>query len=217
METLLPHEIRVLGSLIEKQITTPEYYPVTLNALTHACNQKSCREPVVSYDESCVLRALDGLREKKLIRVVSSPDSRVAKYRQVFTDTANLTAGELAVLCVLLLRGAQTAGELRSRTERLHGFQSLAEVEKSLQQLMERDPEPLVQQLQRQAGTKEPRFAHLLSSELIEGPLSESARSMPAQNRLEETVSRLEADIEGLRETVRTLQEELANFKKQFE
>jgi uncharacterized protein YceH (UPF0502 family) len=218
VETLRPDEIRVLGSLIEKQIATPEYYPLTLNALMNACNQKSSREPVVSYDETTVMRALDGLREKKLIRMVSSVDSRVAKYRQVFTDSANLTQAELAILCVLMLRGPQTPGELRSRAERLCHFETLAEVEKALQRLIEREPEPLVQQLQRQAGTKESRFAHLLGGPVIEAEVTSPVKSIAADARIDpERLSRLEAEVESLRETLKGFQAEFASFKKQFE
>src|SRR5690349_3508526 len=143
-EPLHPVEIRVLGCLLEKEMTTPEYYPLTLNALVNACNQKSSRDPVVSFDEPTVVQALDGLREKKLARMVSGPDSRVAKYRQVFTDSANLTLPELALLCVLMLRGPQTAGELRGRTERMHRFQDFAEVESTLRRLAEREAGSLV-------------------------------------------------------------------------
>jgi uncharacterized protein len=208
----------VLASLIEKQIVTPEYYPLSLNALTNACNQKTSREPVVSYDETTVMHALDGLREKKLVRAVSGPDSRVAKYRQVFTDSANLTQAELAILCVLMLRGPQTPGELRSRSDRLHAFETLAEVEKALERLVERQPEPLVQQLQRQAGTKESRFAHLLGGPVIETELASAMKSTPADGRIDpERISRLETEVQALREALTALQGEFTSFKKQFE
>jgi uncharacterized protein len=218
LQTLEPDEIRVLASLIEKQIVTPEYYPLSLNALTNACNQKTSREPVVSYDETTVMHALDGLREKKLVRAVSGPDSRVAKYRQVFTDSANLTQAELAILCVLMLRGPQTPGELRSRSDRLHAFETLAEVEKALERLVERQPEPLVQQLQRQAGTKESRFAHLLGGPVIETELASAMKSTPADGRIDpERISRLETEVQALREALTALQGEFTSFKKQFE
>jgi uncharacterized protein YceH (UPF0502 family) len=218
LQSLEPDEIRVLASLIEKQIVTPEYYPLSLNALINACNQKTSREPVVSYDETTVMHALDGLREKKLVRAVSGPDSRVAKYRQVFTDSANLTQAELAILCVLMLRGPQTLGELRSRSDRLHAFETLAEVEKALQRLVERQPEPLVQQLQRQAGTKESRFAHLLGGPVIENELTLAAKSPPADGRIDpDRISRLETEVQALREALTALQGEFTSFKKQFE
>jgi uncharacterized protein len=217
VEILQPDEFRVLGSLIEKQVTTPEYYPLTLNGLVNACNQKTSRDPVVSYVEATVLRALDSLREKKLIRVVSGAESRVAKYRQVFTDTANLTQAELAVLCVLMLRGPQTPGEIRSRTERLHRFETLAEVEKSLQQLVERSPEPLVQQLQRQAGTKEVRYAHLLGGPISEADLNATAPARGGEQFDVERISRLESEVEALREALSALQNEFDSFRKQFD
>jgi uncharacterized protein len=217
VEILQADEVRVLGSLIEKQVTTPEYYPLTLNGLVNACNQKTSRDPVVSYVETTVLRALDSLREKKLIRVVSGPESRVAKYRQVFTDTANLTQAELAVLCVLMLRGRQTPGEIRSRTERLHRFETLAEVEKSLQQLVERSPEPLVQELQRQAGTKEVRYAHLLGGPISEADLNATAPARGGERFDVERISRLESEVEALREALSALQNEFDSFRKQFD
>jgi uncharacterized protein YceH (UPF0502 family) len=218
LQFLQPDEIRVLASLIEKQIVTPEYYPLSLNALTNACNQKTSREPLVSYDETTVMRALDGLREKKLVRAVSGPDTRVAKYRQLFTESANLTQAELAILCVLMLRGPQTPGELRSRSERLHNFETLAEVEKTLQRLVERQPEPLVQQLQRQAGTKESRFAHLLGGPVNEDELASAMKSTAADARIDpERILRLETEVASLREILEAIKAEFTSFKKQFE
>jgi uncharacterized protein len=218
LQFLQPDEIRVLASLIEKQIVTPEYYPLSLNALTNACNQKTSREPLVSYDETTVMRALDGLREKKLVRAVSGPDTRVAKYRQLFTESANLTQAELAILCVLMLRGPQTPGELRSRSERLHNFETLAEVEKTLQRLVERQPEPLVQQLQRQAGTKESRFAHLLGGPVNEDELASAMKSTSADARIDpERILRLETEVASLREILEAIKAEFTSFKKQFE
>jgi uncharacterized protein YceH (UPF0502 family) len=172
----------------------------------------------VSYDETTVMRALDGLREKKVVRAVSGPDTRVAKYRQLFTESANLTQAELAILCVLMLRGPQTAGELRGRSERLHNFETLAEVEKTLQRLVERQPEPLVQQLQRQAGTKESRFAHLLGGPLNEAEVTPAMRSTAADPRIDpERISRLENEVASLREILETIKAEFTSFKKQFE
>jgi uncharacterized protein len=218
LQFLQTDEIRVLASLIEKQIVTPEYYPLSLNALTNACNQKTSREPLVSYDETTVMRALDGLREKKLVRAVSGPDTRVAKYRQLFTESANLTQAELAILCVLMLRGPQTPGELRSRSERLHNFETLAEVEKTLQRLVERQPEPLVQQLQRQAGTKESRFAHLLGGPVNEDELASAMKSTAADARIDpERILRLETEVASLREILEAIKAEFTSFKKQFE
>jgi uncharacterized protein len=211
-------ECRVLGSLLEKEMTTPDYYPLTLNALVNACNQKSSRDPVVSFDESTVIGALDSLREKKLVRVVSGPDSRVAKHRQVFTDTANLTLQELSLLCVLMLRGPQTAGELRGRTERMYHFQNFEEVEAALQRLVDRESRALVVQLPRQTGLKEPRFAHLLSGEIRESEvrLGSQVESMQPQAGNDRILS-LEQEVENLRNEVAELRQQLGEFKKQFE
>jgi len=214
---LTPEETRVLGCLIEKQITTPEYYPLTLNGLINACNQKSNRDPVVTYEEMTVLRALDALREKKLARMVSMAESRVAKYRQVFTDTANLTEQGLGLLCVLMLRGPQTVGELRTRTERLCPFSNLEEVEKALQQLIEREPEPLVALLPRQVGFKEPRYAQLLGGELSGEALTDFAAPPPGRSSATDRVALLEAEIESLRQNLLDLQQQFREFKKQFE
>src|SRR5712692_8441426 len=141
---LHPVEARVLGSLLEKEITTPEYYPLTLNALVNACNQKSNRDPLVSYDEDTVKRALESLRMKGLVLEITGGGNRVPKHGQRFSEALNLGRRELAILCELMLRGPQTSGELRSRTERLHEFTDLTEVESCLKGLMERDPNPLV-------------------------------------------------------------------------
>jgi uncharacterized protein len=211
-------EVRVLGSLLEKEITTPDYYPLTLNALVNACNQKSSRDPVVSFDESTVLKALDGLREKKLVRVVSGPDSRVAKYRQVFTDTANLTLQELSLLCVLILRGPQTPGELRGRAERMSRFENLEEVEAALRRLMERESGPLVVQLPRQAGLKEQRYGQLLSGEVRDSEAGLDFRRVSKEAELEdERYLKLEQEVRSLRNEVAELRQQLDEFKKQFE
>jgi len=168
VETILnEYEARVVGSLIEKQMTTPDYYPLTLNALTHACNQKNNRDPVVAYDEPTVQRALDSLREKKLAYVFTGSESRVPKYGHLFPKSYDLSPPEVAALCVLLLRGPQTVGEIRGRTGNLHQFESLAEVEVTLQGLMTREAGPLVARLPPPAGAKEPRYAHLLSGEVL--------------------------------------------------
>src|SRR5262245_31849446 len=158
---LTPAEVRVLGSLIEKQITTPDYYPLTLNALTNACNQLSNRDPVVAFDEQTVVRALDGLREKRLATLFSGAESRVAKYKHTLNDALLLTPAEVALLCILMLRGPQTLGELRTRSERLYRFEAMSEVEETLSALAARLPQPLVARLPRQPGTKESRFAQL--------------------------------------------------------
>ncbi len=155
-------EARVLGSLVEKDITTPDYYPLSLNALVNACNQKSNRDPVMNLDENAVRSALGTLQDKGLAGPAGGADSRVPKFEHRLQEVFNFTRPELAVLCVLLLRGPQTPGELRGRTERMHGFGDLSEVQSALQRLIDREP-PLVAMLPRQPGTKESRYAHLLS------------------------------------------------------
>ncbi|HEY3239380.1 MAG TPA: YceH family protein [Acidimicrobiia bacterium] len=162
MEPLTPEEVRVAGCLVEKQMTTPDSYPLTHNALLAACNQLSNRNPVVSYDDSIVMHALAGLRAKQLARMLHVPGSRGPKHRHVLDETLELDRGEVALLAVLALRGPQTVGELRTRTERMHPFASLSEVEETLERLGAR-PEPLVIRLERQPGQKEARYAHLLS------------------------------------------------------
>src|SRR3989449_9638240 len=159
------NEVRVLGALVEKESTTPDYYPLSLNALTNACNQKSNRDPVMSLSEGEVTEALEGLRDKGLAREVSSFDSRVPKYAHQLAEVFNFDRRETAVLCVLLLRGPQTPGELRGRTERMYRFDDLSEVQTALQSLMQRDP-PLAKVLPRQPGTKEARYMHLLCGDV---------------------------------------------------
>src|ERR1700747_1632262 len=153
-------EARVLGSLIEKELTTPEYYPLSLNALVHACNQKSNRDPVMNLDEDSVGGALRALHDRSLARSVSAVDSRVTKYEHRLQEAFNFDRREAAIFCELLLRGPQTPGELRSRAERMHHFDDLGEVQSALQRLMNREP-PLAKVLARQPGTKEARYIHL--------------------------------------------------------
>lgn len=220
---LSAHEIRVLGSLVEKAVTTPDYYPLTLNSLTLACNQLSNRDPVVAFDETTVVRALDGLREKRLASVFTGAESRVAKYKHSLTDALLLTPGEVGLLCVLMLRGPQTLAELRTRTERFQPFESLTEVEEALQTLATRTPQPLVVKLPRLPGTKEPRYAHLLS-----GPIDVAALAGPASALAPEPatlavraendrLAKLEADTAALRTELAELRQQFAEFRKQFE
>lgn len=199
-----PVEARVLGALIEKEITTPDYYPMTLNALVSACNQKSNRHPVVTFGEDAVLDALDRLRPKKLVLKMVSSGSRADKYAHRLSEVWNLGRREAALLCVLLLRGPQTPGELRDRTERMHAFEDLAGVESCLRRL-EEEPLKLVTQLPRQPGTKELRWAHLLSGEV---KLEEMRAERP---------SSLEAEVAELRERVEELSRQFAEFRSQFE
>jgi uncharacterized protein YceH (UPF0502 family) len=208
-------EQRVLGALIEKAITTPEYYPLTLNALVNACNQKSNRDPIVAYDEATVLGAVDGLREHGLIRVLTG--ERVAKYRQYFQEAVAVTPAQEAILCELLLRGPQTIGELRGRCERLYSFPDLATVEMTLAELLDRE-EPLVIRLPRQSGRKESRFAHALGelpvSECVEGGSEAPVSAVRGERaRLEA----LEAEVASLRETLAGLQAQFDAFRQQFE
>src|ERR1700732_4295498 len=163
---LTENEVRVLGSLMEKDITTPEYYPLSLNALVNACNQKSNRDPVMQLDEGAVRSALDGLQQQRMAGPARGADSRVTKYEQRLQEVFNFMRPEIAVLCVLLLRGPQTPGELRGRTERMHRFEALDDVQSALQKLVQRDP-PLVKVLPRQPGTKESRWMHLMAGDVV--------------------------------------------------
>ena len=212
-------EARVLGSLVEKQVTTPEYYPLTLNSLTLACNQKNNRTPITAYDEATVAQALETLREKNLAYVFYGSTSRVPKYKHVLPEVMHLSAPELALICVLLLRGPQTTGELATRGFRMYEFSGLEEVESTLNALISREPDPLVVRLPRQAGQKEARFAHLLSGEpKIE--VSADATSSTAGRRKggdSERVDGLEQQVVTLTMEVRKLQEQFQEFKKQFE
>jgi uncharacterized protein YceH (UPF0502 family) len=209
-------EARVLGCLVEKDITTPEYYPLSLNALVHACNQKSNRDPLMNLDENAVRHALRMLGEQMLARSASG-DSRVAKYEHRLPDTFNFTRPETAILCELLLRGPQTPGELRSRAERMHPFEDLSVVQSTLKHLMERDP-PLVKVLPRQAGNKEARYMHLLSGdvEVREAPLVKEAAPSGISGE-NERITRLEAEISDLQKEVADLKKQFAEFRKQFD
>jgi uncharacterized protein YceH (UPF0502 family) len=209
-------EARVLGCLVEKDITTPEYYPLSLNALVHACNQKSNREPLMNLEEDVVRQALRALGEQMLAKSASG-DSRVAKYEHRLADTFNFTRPETAILCELLLRGPQTPGELRSRAERMHPFEDLSVVQSTLKHLMEREP-PLVKLLPRQPGNKEARYAHLLSGdvEVREAPpVKEAVISSSAAENVRMTG--LESEVAGLQKEVADLKRQFAEFRKQFE
>src|SRR5687767_12816969 len=211
-------EIRVLGALVEKQVTTPEYYPLTLNALTLACNQKNNRHPVTSYSENEVANALETLREKSLTYVFHGSTSRVPKYKHVVPEVMHLNPAETALMCALMLRGPQTLGELRSNAGRFHEFSGLDEVDETLNGLAVREPEPLVVRLQRQPGQKEARVAHLLSGDPPEEIISESAtpRASSRQNE-RERIESLEQSVASLTEEVKNLQQQFSDFKKQFE
>ena len=215
MNPVLSHvEARVLGALIEKDITTPDYYPLSLNALINACNQKSNRDPVMNLGENAVRDALLSLSEKGLAGRVSSADSRVPKYEHRLQEAFNLPRAETAVLCVLLLRGPQTPGELRGRTERMHRFEELSDVHSALQRLIQRDS-PLVQMLPRQPGTKETRYVHLLSGEMeiAELPAQEPGVASADGDR----IALLETELGGLKAELAELKKDFREFQKRFE
>ncbi len=210
-------EVRVLGSLIEKDITTPEYYPLSLNALVNACNQKSNRDPVMRLDEDAVHDALEGLQEQRMAGPARGADSRVTKYEQRLQEVFNFTRPEIAVLCVLLLRGPQTPGELRGRAERMHRFEALEDVQSTLQKLMQREP-ALAKVLPRQPGTKEARYAHLLAGDVVEVESPVQAGASVGRNPADaERVSRLEEEVAALRREISEVKDQLERFRKQFE
>lgn len=208
-------EARVLGALIEKDITTPDYYPLSLNALVNACNQKSNRDPVMSLDENAVRDALYSLNEKGLAGAVSSADSRVSKYEHRLQEKFNLARGETAILCVLLLRGPQTPGELRGRTERMFSFNDLSDVQSALQRLMQRE-DALVKMLARQPGTKEARYAHLLCGE-VEGGEAASEAVVTSASLDGSRITRLEIEVGNLKSEIAALRQQLEDFRKQFQ
>ena len=211
METLDAAEVRVLGSLIEKEATTPEYYPLSLNALVNACNQKSNREPVVDYDEDTVYDAATRLREKRLV-MLHTGSGRVNKYSQRISETLNLGRRELAVLCTLLLRGPQTLGEIKDRSERMFSFADLSETEAVLDKLAEWPGGSLVRKLPRQAGQKEARFVHLLSGE----PAIETAGPEPQASAPTSKVAQLEAELHELRSEFEELKTRFEALEQQL-
>jgi len=228
MQILNEIEARVLGSLIEKDITTPDYYPLSLNALVNACNQKNNRDPVMALDENAVRNALTTLQEKRMAGPASGADSRVTKYEHRLQEVFNFDRREIAVVCVLLLRGAQTPGELRGRTERMYHFDTLEDVVSTLDRLAQRES-PLVCILARQPGTKEYRYMHLFSGEPLEPTVSratlerESAAVTVADTLLQavpppaQRLARLEEEVASLRRELTDVQQQLAEFRKQFE
>lgn len=211
-------ETRVLGSLIEKDITTPDYYPLSLNALVNACNQKNNRDPVMTLDEAAVREALSTLQEKRLAGPASGADSRVTKYEHRLQEAFNFDRREIAIICVLLLRGPQTPGELRGRTDRMYHFEALEDAVSTLDRLAHREP-PLAAVLPRQPGTKESRYMHLFSGEAP--PMTEVATaSAPATSgtgSTQDRLSALEAEVAGLRTELGDVQQQLAAFRRQFE
>jgi len=216
-ELLSAVEIRVLGSLIEKDMTTPDYYPMSLNALTNACNQSSNREPLVHYDEATVAGAIESLRKRSLVRVVQQSGSRVFKYRHLVNETLGLVSRQAAVLDVLMLRGPQTLGELKTRASRLVAFESLDDVETSLEQLIARTPSPLATALERRPGQKEVRFAHLLSGVPAYDGVDAPEPAAASGPRSADRIAALEVTVEELRREVADVRSQLEAFRKQFE
>src|SRR5271169_1934006 len=210
-------EVRVLGSLIEKDITTPEYYPLSLNALVNACNQKSNRDPVMQLDEDAVRNALEGLQQQRMAGPARGADCRVTKYEQRLQEVFNFTRAETAILCVLLLRGPHTPGELRGRTERMHRFETLEDVQSALQKLMQREP-PLAKVLPRQPGTKESRYAHLLAGDVVEAELPAPASAAVGRDSGDAArIARLEEEVAALKRDLGEVKDQLERFRGQFE
>jgi len=208
VDILHPVELRVLGALLEKDIATPEYYPLTLNSLQNACNQKSSRDPVVNYDEDTVAQALDLLKGKQLVMRVSGAGHRVEKYGHRLGEKLNLGRRELALIAVLMLRGPQTVGELRGRTERMHDFADLEEVEHVLDTLQRHEPDPLV------APAGRGRWMHLFGDPA--DAVAEPEHHAPAHSSLPSS-SALEARVEALEREVESLKQQFEGFKRQFE
>ncbi len=222
-------ETRVLGSLIEKDITTPDYYPLSLNALVNACNQKNNRDPLMTLNEATVRQALTTLQEKRMAGPAGGADSRVPKYEHRLQEVFNFDRREIAIVCVLLLRGPQTPGELRGRTDRMYHFEALEDVVSTLDRLAQRES-PLVCILARQPGTKEYRYMHLFSGEPLEPTVSRAAveretnssattaevstQSVPPPAQ---RLARLEKEVASLRQELADVQQQLAAFRKQFE
>ncbi len=210
-------ETRVLGALVEKDITTPDYYPLSLNALVNACNQKNNRDPVMTLDEETVRDALSTLQEKRLAGPASGADSRVTKFEHRLQEVYNFDRREIAVLCVLLLRGPQTPGELRGRTDRMYHFEGLDDVISALDRLAQREP-PLARILPRQPGTKESRYTHLFSGEPSGAEMERTVQpAVASSNSTSDRIGALEEEVARLRAEVSEVQQQLATFRKQFE
>jgi len=213
---LTPGEVRVLGCLIEKSYTTPDSYPMSLNSLQNACNQKSSRHPIVQYDENMVDRAVEGLRAKGWATLVHTAGGRTRKFKHEARHKFQFTDGELGILCVLMLRGIQSLGELRSRTDRIVKFSTLSEAEEATRELERGYPTSFVRQLPRAKGQKDPRFTHLLCGEPDNLPLLEEPDSQVSPAGLESRVSRLESELHTLRDELDSVRKILDEFREQF-
>jgi uncharacterized protein YceH (UPF0502 family) len=213
---LSDQEVRVLGALIEKEITTPDYYPLSLNALINACNQKSNRYPVMTLDEGTVREALDSLGRKWLAGPTSTAESRVTKFGHRAQEVFNFDRRQTALLCELMLRGPQTLGELRAHAERMHRFDDLETLEATLLKLSEHQP-PLVKKLPRLLGTKEPRYAQLLAGDKAEWTAVAEPVAAADSQLSDERIARLEAEVAELRRQLDDLRQQFGQFKKQFE
>ena len=215
LDPLTETEARVVGSLVEKQLTTPEYYPLTLNALTAACNQKSNRDPVMSLGETEIMTAIDSLRDKNLVYLYYGTGSRTVKYKHMVPSVYDLNEAGVAIVAVLLLRGPQTIGEIRERTGRLHEFGGLNEVQEMLDELTRRD-EPIVIKLERQPGQKEARYAHLLSGEVAQEKIMAAPRTT-AGDGSNDRIEKLENEVESLRSELAEFRQTFDEFRKQFD
>ena len=221
MKILSEIETRVLGSLVEKELTTPDYYPLSLNALVNACNQKSNRDPAMNLNEDAVRQALRTLEKEGLAGPADGMDNRVTKFEHRFQEAFNFDRREIAILCELLVRGPQTPGELRSRAERMYRFDELGQVQSTLHRLAQREP-PVVKMLPRQPGTKEARYAHLLSGDVridaqMQAPEAAAERAVTHSSSDGERIARLENELSTLQNEVADLKQQLAAFRKQFE
>ena len=229
MDLLSLTEVRVIGALIEKAVTTPDNYPLTLNALTHACNQASNRDPVTDFDEGIVTDTIETLRLKMLVHIVKRGDSRVIRYRHVVNETLELKPNQVAVMAVLMLRGPQTVGEVRTRSSRLHQFVNLLAVEETLNGLMSREPEAFVIRLSRQPGQKEVRYVHTLAGDVGSGESETGEQQSPAHTGHpghpddavapdgDRRLSQLEDLTQDLQAQVEDLRQQFDQFRKEFQ
>ncbi|MGA1869717.1 MAG: YceH family protein [bacterium] len=214
MEMILNEiEARILGSLIEKEMTTPDYYPLTLNALTNACNQKSNRDPVMSLEKNIIIRTLDEMRIKKLVVQKEAMDSRVPKYAQTLDTLFGFSQKEVALICALLLRGPQTVGEIHIHTSRMNKFNDLSDVEATLKELAEREGGPFIIKLPRQSGQRESRYAHLFCGEVDFEKIASAQINTENGDRL----AKLETALDSLRSEFDELRQRFFEFIKQFE